>query len=52
MRRSRRDDQPQPLTLGQAVKAHVHLIVWRKACRHQAADPDVAGLAEPLLRLP
>lgn len=40
MARSRRDEE-QPLTLGQAVKARVQLIVWCKACRHRADDPDV-----------
>ena len=32
------------LTLGQAVAAHVRLIVWCKACNHRF-EPDVAKLA-------
>ena len=30
------------MTLGQALAAQVRLIVWCKACQHQA-EPDVAG---------
>jgi hypothetical protein len=30
-----------PLTLGQALAAHVRLIVWCKNCNHRA-EPDVA----------
>ena len=33
------------LTLGQAAKAQVHLIVWCKACQHRF-EPDTAKLAE------
>jgi hypothetical protein len=30
-----------PMTLGQALAAHVRLIVWCKSCYH-CAEPDVA----------
>jgi hypothetical protein len=30
-----------PMTLGQALAAHVRLIVWCKGCNHRA-DPDIA----------
>jgi hypothetical protein len=33
-----------PMTLGGAAAAHVHLIVWCKACRYQA-EPDPAEMA-------
>ena len=33
--------ESRPLTLGQALAAHVRLIVWCKSCNHRA-DPDVA----------
>lgn len=45
MRRSRRDEKPGPLTLGQALAAKVRLIVWCKGCGHQV-EPDVAALVE------
>ena len=32
-----------PMTLGGATAAHVHLIVWCKACRYQA-EPATASL--------
>jgi hypothetical protein len=32
------------MTLGGAAAAHVHLIVWCKACRYQA-EPDPAEMA-------
>ena len=41
MPRSRRDREPEPMTLGQALAAKVRLIVWCKSCGHQA-EPDVA----------
>jgi hypothetical protein len=41
MPRSRRDREPEPMTLGQAFAAKVRLIVWCKSCGHQA-EPDVA----------
>ena len=33
-----------PMTLGNAAAAHVRLIVWCKACRHQV-EPDPAEMA-------
>src|SRR5436305_9121262 len=33
--------ESEPLTLGQALAAHVRLIVWCKSCNHRA-DPDIA----------
>jgi hypothetical protein len=33
--------ESEPLTLGQALAAHVRLIVWCKSCNHRA-EPDVA----------
>src|SRR5204863_1124541 len=41
MPRSSRESESEPLTLGQALAAHVRLIVWCKSCNHRA-DPDVA----------
>ena len=41
MGRGRREGQSQPMTLGQALAAQVRLIVWCKACGHQA-EPDIA----------
>jgi len=41
MRRKRSDGESRPMTLGGALAARVRLIVWCKACRHQA-EPDVA----------
>jgi len=41
MSRKRSDDEPTPLTLGQALAAKVRLIVWCKTCQHRA-EPDVA----------
>ena len=34
-----------PATLGSTLATHLRLIVWCKACRHQA-EPDVAELVE------
>lgn len=34
-----------PMTLGNAVAAHVRLIVWCLDCRHQV-EPDPAEMAE------
>jgi hypothetical protein len=34
-----RRTKPEPMTLGQAVVAHVRLIVWCKSCDHRA-EPD------------
>jgi Zn finger protein HypA/HybF involved in hydrogenase expression len=33
------------MTLGNAAAAHVRLIVWCKACRHQV-EPDPAEMAQ------
>ena len=41
MPRSSRESESEPLTLGQALAAHVRLIVWCKSCNHRA-EPDVA----------
>jgi hypothetical protein len=41
MRRKRTEGEPQPMTLDNALAAKVRLIVWCKACRHQA-EPDVS----------
>jgi hypothetical protein len=38
-----------PLTLGDALAAHLRLIVWCKACGHQS-EPDVAAHGGALLR--
>jgi len=43
MRRSQREGQSGPLTLGQALAARVRLIVWCKNCRHKV-EPDIAEL--------
>lgn len=45
MVRNRRDDQPMPLTLGQALAAKVRLLVWCKG-RGQRIDPDLSELIE------
>jgi hypothetical protein len=37
-----REHSAEPLTLGQALAAHVRLIVWCKSCNHQA-EPDVGA---------
>jgi hypothetical protein len=37
----RSEGESEPLTLGQALAAHVRLIVWCKSCNHRA-EPDVA----------
>jgi hypothetical protein len=37
----RSEGESGPLTLGQALAAHVRLIVWCKSCSHRA-DPDIA----------
>src|ERR1700730_6851026 len=34
-----------PMTLGNAAAAHVRLIVWCRACRHQV-EPDPTEMAE------
>jgi len=34
-----------PATLGSTAEAHLRLIVWCKACRHQV-EPDPAEMAE------
>jgi hypothetical protein len=41
MPRSSRESESEPLTLGQALGAHVRLIVWCKS-RNHGAEPDVA----------
>ena len=41
MRRKRSEGESAPMTLGQALAAKVRLIVWCKACQHQA-EPDIA----------
>jgi len=41
MPRSSRESESEPLTLGQALAAHVRLIVWCKSCSHRA-EPDIA----------
>jgi hypothetical protein len=41
MPRSTQESESGPLTLGQALAAHVRLIVWCKGCGHQS-EPDVA----------
>jgi len=38
MPRSSRESEPEPLTLGQALAAHVRIIAWCKSCKHQAAQ--------------
>src|SRR5205085_7920516 len=38
---SREKGESGPLTLGQALAAHVRLIVWCRRCNHRA-DPDIA----------
>jgi hypothetical protein len=37
----RSEGESKPLTLGQALAAHVRLIVWCKSCNHRA-EPDIA----------
>ena len=39
--RLNRDSGKGPATLGTSLAAHLTLIVWCKACRHQV-EPDVA----------
>ena len=41
---TRRARDETPMTLGQAARARVRLIVWCKSCRHEAR-PDPAELA-------
>src|SRR3954453_22952981 len=41
MPRSSQESESEPLTLGQALAAHVRLIVWCKSCNHRA-EPEVA----------
>jgi hypothetical protein len=43
--RGRFDEPSRPATLGSTLAAHLCLIVWCKACRHQV-EPDVAEQAE------
>ena len=43
--RKRNQESTGPATLGSTLAAHLRLIVWCKACRHQAV-PDVAQLVE------
>jgi hypothetical protein len=43
MASSRDKGESAPMTLGQAVAAHVRLIVWCKSCNHRA-EPDIATL--------
>src|SRR5207237_7192746 len=38
----RSEGESGPLTLGQALAAHVRLIVWCKSCNHRA-NPDIAA---------
>src|SRR5438105_4691829 len=42
MASSRWKGESGPLTLGQALAAHVRLIVWCKSCNHRA-NPDIAA---------
>ena len=37
---SRGKGESEPLTLGQALTAHVRLIVWCKSCGHRS-EPDI-----------
>jgi hypothetical protein len=41
MPRSSRESESEPLTLGQALTAHVRIIAWRKSCNHRT-EPDIA----------
>jgi hypothetical protein len=43
MRRNRSEGESAPMTLGQALAAKVRLIVWCKACGHQA-EPRYGGV--------
>jgi hypothetical protein len=43
MMNRRRQGEPGPLTLGQALAAKVRLIVWYKLCARRT-EPDVAEL--------
>ena len=43
VRPSRDKGGSAPITLGQAVAAHVRLIVWCKNCNHKA-DPDITAM--------
>ena len=40
-----KSDVGPPMTLGNAARARVRLIVWCKACQHQV-EPDPAEMAE------
>jgi hypothetical protein len=40
MAKGRWKGESGPLTLGQALAAHVRLIVWCKSCNHRA-EPDM-----------
>jgi len=41
MATSRGKGESEPLTLGQALAAHVRIIAWCKSCNHRA-EPDIA----------
>ena len=41
MPRSSRESESEPLTLGQALTAHIRIIAWCKSCNHRA-EPDIA----------
>jgi hypothetical protein len=43
--RGRFGESSRPATLGSTLAAHLCLIVWCKACRHQV-EPDIAEQAE------
>jgi hypothetical protein len=45
LRRTSRQHEPSPLTLGRALAARVRLIVWCKSCGYQV-EPDSAQQAE------
>jgi hypothetical protein len=40
-----KSDSGPPMTLGNAARARVRLIVWCKACQHQV-EPDPTEMAE------
>jgi hypothetical protein len=42
MRRNRSEGESGPLTLGQAAKVGVRIMVWCKACQHRD-EPDMAA---------
>ena len=41
MATQRSKGESEPMTLGQALAAHVRLIAWCKSCNHRA-EPDLA----------